>query len=477
MSQARVGAVVLALLFGAGVSAATDAQQKPTAGASPMRALLQEGRTISDVEAARLEAKLVKEPGDIDVRARLLGYYFVPRSGVRDQVARRRAHILWLIQNEPASELAGTSEATLDPSGHSLADKVGYEKARALWIGHARKTENPAALGNAAFFLKLHDKPLAEEFLRKAQRLEPQNPEWAGRLGYVFGLGILQLVEISDTGIPGAADSSASAAEYARHAAAEIDRSSDATVVGTAGEVLLMQGGMMEAMSAGRAMGGAQGPETRPKKASFSELAERALTRAVELQPSNVRWSQELSQVFQMRRLFASPAEKEALARKQLLSLERALNAGGEPAERMYPLVDAARAAFELGQKEKARRYADELLELARLHRQELQFEYGHAIHYGNLVLGRLALAEGDRMTAGKHLVESGKIDGCAHLSSFGPNMTLAEELIRAGEKKPVVEYLTLCKQFWKMDRGRLDSWIADIQAGRPPEFGANLSY
>ena len=91
MSRARVGKVVLAFLFGAGVSAATDAQQQPTAGASPTRALLQEGRTISDAEAARLEARLAKEPGDIDVRARLVGYYFVPRSGVRDQVARRRA--------------------------------------------------------------------------------------------------------------------------------------------------------------------------------------------------------------------------------------------------------------------------------------------------------------------------------------------------------------------------------------------------
>jgi hypothetical protein len=62
-------------------------------------------------------------------------------------------------------------------------------------------------------------------------------------------------------------------------------------------------------------------------------------------------------------------------------------------------------------------------------------------------------------------------------MNSFGPNVSLAKDLLEKGEKEIVIEYLTLCKSFWEMHRGRLDDWIALAQAGRVPDFGANLVY
>jgi len=66
----------------------------------------------------------------------LLGYYFAAGGRLSPEVLHeaRLRHILWLVQNHPESELAGISEATIDPAGGPLADRAWYEKVRALWL-------------------------------------------------------------------------------------------------------------------------------------------------------------------------------------------------------------------------------------------------------------------------------------------------------------------------------------------------------
>jgi len=41
--------------------------------------------------------------------------------------------------------------------------------------------------------------------------------------------------------------------------------------------------------------------------------------------------------------------------------------------------------------------------------------------------------------------------------NSFGPNVSLAKDLLEKGERDTVVEYFEACKKFWKMDRGILN--------------------
>jgi len=55
--------------------------------------------------------------------------------------------------------------------------------------------------------------------------------------------------------------------------------------------------------------------------------------------------------------------------------------------------------------------------------------------------------------------------------------MSLANDLLEAGEKSTVVKYFNDCKKFWERNDGRLDSWIASIRGGGKPYFGASLKY
>ncbi len=49
---------------------------------------------------------------------------------------------------------------------------------------------NGCILGNAAAFYTVHDSALTEALLKKAQALEPTNPDWCRRLGILYGLGL-----------------------------------------------------------------------------------------------------------------------------------------------------------------------------------------------------------------------------------------------------------------------------------------------
>jgi hypothetical protein len=96
---------------------------------------------------------------------------------------------------------------------------------------------------------------------------------------------------------------------------------------------------------------------------------------------------------------------------------------------------------------------------------------YGEAVFYGNFVLGRIAVRRGDFAEAGEYLLLAGSTPGSAGLDSFGPDMTLARELVKNGKSDIVLRYLALCKTFWKMDEGKLEEWSALIPGGEKPDF------
>ncbi|MFB3114725.1 MAG: RNA polymerase subunit sigma-24, partial [Nitrospirales bacterium] len=90
---------------------------------------------------------------------------------------------------------------------------------------------------------------------------------------------------------------------------------------------------------------------------------------------------------------------------------------------------------------------------------------------------GRLELLDGNLEKAKDYLIESGKTPGSPQLNSFGPNMSLARDLIKKGEEQVVFEYFNLCRQFWELDFGKLSRWTFYIKLGITPGFGANLVY
>ncbi|MDD2241012.1 MAG: hypothetical protein PHI93_10210 [Kiritimatiellae bacterium] len=102
---------------------------------------------------------------------------------------------------------------------------------------------------------------------------------------------------------------------------------------------------------------------------------------------------------------------------------------------------------------------------------------YGSVVQDFNQILGRIALAEGNVDEAKKRLLASAYSDGSPTMNSFGPNMTLAKELLLKREREVVLQYFDLCRKFWGRHSDKLDLWTEDVKSNRIPKFGANLKY
>jgi hypothetical protein len=162
--------------------------------------------------------------------------------------------------------------------------------------------------------------------------------------------------------------------------------------------------------------------------------------------------------------------EKQKSAQAALGAYERSLANMKDGEERESLLPDLATVALEAGEAAKARGYAEEMLKS-----DSQGWNAGNLVHHGHLVLGRIALRDGDTKAAQEHLLAAGKTQGSPQLNSFGPNMTLAKELLEKGERQAVLEYFKLCGNFWK--NSDLEAWTQEVQAGKVPDFGANLDY
>ena len=68
-------------------------------------------------------------------------------------------------------------------------DGGAYEQGKALWLKHVQDNPNNTTfLGNAAAYLTIFDRGTAEDMLKRAQTLEPENPAWPKRLGELYQL-------------------------------------------------------------------------------------------------------------------------------------------------------------------------------------------------------------------------------------------------------------------------------------------------
>ena len=156
----------------------------------------------------------------------------------------------------------------------------------------------------------------------------------------------------------------------------------------------------------------------------------------------------------------------------------------GSPYARLLGLRSAAERALANGDTEDAEFLAKELLELAGRYHDD--WYYGNALHNGHEILGLVHMKRGDLVAAERELLKAGQTPGSPQLNSFGPNLTLAHDLLLEGRREVVLEYLELCRGFWCHKRKtqsssgseiRLDSWIEEIRGGTVPDFGPNLVY
>lgn len=419
------------------------------------------GRKMDKAEAAKLEKTLEAEPEDLTARAKLLGYYFYQgrkQEGVAATIKARRRHIIWLIKNHPDSVLGGLPEATIDPTMDAVADKSGYETASALWRALADSDDAAKqTMENAFNFLRIHDKAEAEKIAKRAK-----SPYL---LAQIYAMGVMRVNMMNQNGFILSVGTSKEDDRYAAHAAQALRSTEDKGVIDIASSILLMQGMMTQVMSQ------RSGKVIEPKPV---ELAGELLERCDECQ-SKVRYYNIMGM------MSSSPSEKKKLAQKELVLLEKKYSS--RPPEKteqekewsLDKLRELAEVAFRAGEYKKATDYANKSLSKVKGH--PLKGTYALVVHKGHIVLGRIALQKGDVKAAGMHLLAAGDVKGSATLSSFGPNMALAKELLEHGQRDVVIAYLERCKRFWDMGQKELTSWIKIIQKGGMPKFGANLIY
>lgn len=162
-------------------------------------------------------------------------------------------------------------------------------------------------------------------------------------------------------------------------------------------------------------------------------------------------------------------------SKKRLAKAQAELAKAHDQYQRWLAMTDLVLLEVEDGSLSKAQDYGNELLRISPAYRDD--WNYGNAVHKSNLALGRVALRQGDTAKAKLCLLEAGKTPGSPQLDSFGPNMTLAKELLGHGEKDIVLQYFDECDKFWGMGHDDLRKWRALVKDGIEPDFGANLNY
>jgi hypothetical protein len=187
-----------------------------------------------------------------------------------------------------------------------------------------------------------------------------------------------------------------------------------------------------------------------------------------------------------------TPEERVAAAKKAIEQFEAALRLRPElnpttyrPLDQNYHAVLAG-ASLLAGQTNQARAYAIKLLET--LDQKTERWNYGNLIFRFNLLLGQIALQEGNADAVAKYLLAAGKTPGSPQLNSFGPDFSLAGALLRHGrpeDRTAVLQFLDEVAVFWAnpdketytlykeatvKKRQQLEAWKKDIDAGKIPE-------
>lgn len=358
--------VMIALLLIA-MSLSARAQSRSSTEVEHLSELMTRGSQLSEAGAKELEALVATRTDDLNARIQLLAYYEANKYDknfkrlIKEMLVAKEKHIFWIIENHPEHLVCDIFLVKIAKDYQPEA----YAQARELWVKKvARHQDNAKILAHAAKFFMLDEKEIAEALLKRAQALDPNNPEWPKRLSLIY--------------------------------------------------------------------------------TSFS------ITR--------------------------SPEARKESALNSLVELENALSLTTTERDRMLLLTQAPMVAFNAGEMEKARAYAITLLGEAPRY-EKTGYIYGNALHQANIVLGRVALRLNDTAKAKAHLLKAGEVPGTTNLVSYGPNMSLAKDLLEIGEKEVVIKYFQLCAKFWEMGREQLQVWEYDVRANRLPQFGANLDY
>lgn len=214
-----------------------------------------------------------------------------------------------------------------------------------------------------------------------------------------------------------------------------------------------------------------------------------SFSRYIRHQPdSSVFKYQQLGEQYQLQAFHGAKSVRRDWAQKALTQFQKAqsLDKNSNFVQQDSILTSLAKMAYSAGHYHQAQAYATQLLQHGQNKIQtgegepkpNFELDDGNQdVHEANMVLGRLALRNEDTAQAEADLRAMGNVSGSAQLDSFGPNMLLARDLLKRGDRQPVLVYFQECAKFWKDDNGQLKTWTAQVQQGKIPDFRGNLAY
>jgi hypothetical protein len=204
------------------------------------------------------------------------------------------------------------------------------------------------------------------------------------------------------------------------------------------------------------------------------QVAEDLLNMCRVLDPKDPQWTKLLGSISALREVRESREQEAPDPKVEALDdLERTYDLTDGKTQKQLLLPELCKTAFEAGDYDKAESYARQALEAVDdLRRDNI---HGEALHHGHVILGRLALMNGQVTSAKEHLLEAAKTPGSPALDSFGPNMSLAKGLLEIDESEAVLAYFEMCGEFWKHGETRLAAWTEVVQEGGIPDFGSSL--
>jgi len=374
-------------------------------------------------------------------------------------IETRRRHILWLIETHPEQRNNFLRSSQLIPLRGPWADPEGYVESVRMWKERASRPGAAAnVIASAAVYLKATERPAALAMLRAGLQDHPDDAALWRAMGMVDAAAMAGITGPGDRD-QFAADPTLGNSPLSKMARKEVESSANPFLLGGAAQML---GGNL-IQNQGQLHFGDD---------DASSLAERWLRRAIELAPAEPEWKAFLVPVLR----FQAGRSEDPRERARLLR-----EAMGFVPEHDTPtsLTELAKAEFESGDDETARRDAqravDGAAELAKRNPQQA----ATLINRGNSVLGRIALARGDVAQARERLRASLQFAAPASInfSVAGPDLSLAEDLVDAGERDAVIEYLEASRQFWPYDRGLTGHYIRSIKAGKKREAFANFTH
>jgi len=182
-----------------------------------------------------------------------------------------------------------------------------------------------------------------------------------------------------------------------------------------------------------------------------------------------------LARSYNDRALSLQPDYPAALSLKQRLEAfatgERLRNTPPEQlsqSDQMKLLRGQMEKAFWDGKMDEAESKARQLLTLAAQSTNDA--EYGNAIFFANLSLGRVMLQRGEKRQAASYLLAASNAPPTDHLRYEYIDMTLARQLVDWGEREAVAQFLDRCAQF--NHRGKeMVEWAAQIHKGINPDL------